>query len=623
MHHIFARSAPDARLSPTRHFLLALAALVPMPHSDSQHRTKKRGGSPVLRLGDAIRTALEAECAERAFSESLLSRPAVLVEAIAHLKTVFDHAVAAFVEDWNTRSVTAFAQLAPELLTSVFMFLDLKDRIAASHVCRAWRNGSLAAPGALWSHVVSHSQGKDVLAARIARVPVEVPFLLSVWVTNDNWREVARALDDNIHRLRSLWLRMDELLEEDAQVAIRRALAHPAPLLEGIRILDGKSNLKLAGSSPSIPFVGVLPLLSLVKYYGQLSVFETFPKTIDRVMFSQPGTTTIDHFTTLATRFTESIALSIELDAWEVPAANTPRVVFSERLETLFLGQNDRSIDFPNVLAHIAHCELKNVAVNFREHNGEDGATKVFEAIVVATAPNHEGRGINGCHVIRMDVLNLAKQDSELDLYLSVGRRRYFSSVPMKWSTAHMHISYLRHLRITESLLGLVLKESGPYYLARIERLDIVLTPPTMMCRDATLDNLLWMLPRRVGYWLLGPALHTLGFVASYAQPTPSQKDAPTLRRAFASIRHTTTIDPYMLREFLGWHLDCPLGQLRVVLQDVDLVTHDVPAVARMLADLEDLLLERPSLNDRRASPFNELHGWDSDTRFPFLDQLG
>lgn len=79
-----------------------------------------------------------------------------------------------------------------------------------------------------------------------------------------------------------------------------------------------------------------------------------------------------------------------------------------------------------------------------------------------------------------------------------------------------------------------------------------------------------------------------------------------------------------MLREFLGWHLDCNLRDLRVVLRDIELVAHDGANVAQLFSEAGEMVLEEIKQDDiEHVSLFNKMQGWDSDSRFPFLDQLG
>ncbi|KAH7101749.1 hypothetical protein BKA62DRAFT_770243 [Auriculariales sp. MPI-PUGE-AT-0066] len=555
----------------------------------------------------ATRRALEQEYARHSAFESQQNSSEIVQKTMIMIRRHLDDTIALFAEEHNqssgsARGVARLVQL-PELLFTIFGHLEsVSDRIAASQVCRSWRTGALAAPALLWATIASHSQAEGVLTKRIDRVPKHVPLALSVWVSTSTWKEVACVLEENLSHIRILWLRMDDSLEESgeqASQAIRRALARAAPYL----------------SATTGPFAGIAPRLSLVKFYGQLDVLRSLPSTVDRVMFSQAQTTTVEILRQFFEYFDSSTALCVELDGWEVPDVAAAPVQISSNLQTLFIEKNNSEIELPNVLSLIPHTALLNVAVHYRKEDTDSNAVTAFEVLVstIDTSLDH------------MDVLHLPGDETHIEAFLQDGRRRYLGNIKLRWTVARAMVADLRHLRISETLLVSAVVDQGPYDLGSIVQLGIILTPAHHVHRSLV-ETSIFAMPRQRGCWFRAPALHTLTILPSFVLDQPAPEDSMSLS-ARGAIVVRCAVGPEMLHELLEWHFDLDVGRkLRLILHRVGLVTHDLKSVARLLEQVEDLRIEEDEQViyglDEEVSPFNELHSWDSDSRFPLLDQL-
>ncbi|KZV97186.1 hypothetical protein EXIGLDRAFT_747215 [Exidia glandulosa HHB12029] len=139
------------------------------------------------------------------------------------------------IRNWN-----AVGRLPPEILCMVFAQLEISDRITATHVCRSWREASLAAAGQLWATI--SSSDPSTLAARL-RWCESVPLRLHITVHRHSADDIAAILETQWHHIQSLFLHLndDEVDDEyygTGMNSILDQLSAPAPMLADFVLQD-------------------------------------------------------------------------------------------------------------------------------------------------------------------------------------------------------------------------------------------------------------------------------------------------------------------------------------------------------------------------------------------------
>ncbi|EJD44397.1 hypothetical protein AURDEDRAFT_185047 [Auricularia subglabra TFB-10046 SS5] len=561
-------------------------------------------GAGLLELCSRVPTVLDLECA-RIQDYTGLAVACAFEAAVALLRTELERAIVAHAERRNVTQPPAVARLAPELLCSVFTHLTLADRISASHVCQSWRSTALAST-ALWADIASHNQPAGILTQRVTRVPDDILLNLSVYVNQETYSEVACVLASHLGRLRQLWIRISDKLGDDQRRALREALSHPAPNLWQLRVLDGKRNLLTDSSTPI--FAGTAPLLKLVKFYGHSQLLAGLPGSIERILFSESGATSLETIRSSMEHFNSASGFAVEIDEW----TNSDSAVLTvpETVQTLLLVSNDDDVDMADVVRHINHAPVRTFGIAFRSRAAmsEDDTAALFQSMLAAVDER----------VAWVQVLQSFHKTGrvQLDVRHADGRHRSVLKCQLAWAArlAAAPFAGVRHLRFGETLL-FAGAGAGPYDLPRVERLDIILVSPDRQGERGA--DSVFLLARKPGAWLSCPGLRELAFFGGdtgLALPVAADKG-----RAGAA---PTTLAPEMLREFLTWHLDCPHGYT-LALRGVGLYTGNAAEVALLLRLVQDITITEPEDVQECFSvvpEFYYLTSWDYDERFPYHD---
>ncbi|KZW04234.1 hypothetical protein EXIGLDRAFT_20667 [Exidia glandulosa HHB12029] len=177
--------------------------------------------------------------------------------------------------------------------------VPLSTRIAASHVCRAWRETALSS-SQLWTCLrlsrrclPQHDLAELLSRSRTASIDVELLVPRVSRIANwDDCTTVVSAISTHLHRMRSLRLVCDEDTDWSALVT---ALAEPAPKLETISILSARG---ATGVLSSRFLGGTAPLLRTVEL-GHVRLPEgpaTIPglSTVTRMSYTQDIMSTSD-----------------------------------------------------------------------------------------------------------------------------------------------------------------------------------------------------------------------------------------------------------------------------------------------------------------------------------------
>ncbi|KZV99576.1 hypothetical protein EXIGLDRAFT_762455 [Exidia glandulosa HHB12029] len=170
--------------------------------------------------------------------------------------------------------------LPPELLCSIFLLLDDRDRFDASNVCRYWRNVSLSYPATLWSTIMTWSRVQGAFRAHLERAR-DAPEL-SVCIYSQALCRIVdsiRELSSHMPRVRHLAIVVtpsqppwstnavtDALAYHDASSTAAEALcALSAPALETLILLGRNAeHISIQGGF----FRGSAPNLRALHVYG-------------------------------------------------------------------------------------------------------------------------------------------------------------------------------------------------------------------------------------------------------------------------------------------------------------------------------------------------------------------
>ncbi|EJD49441.1 hypothetical protein AURDEDRAFT_161547 [Auricularia subglabra TFB-10046 SS5] len=179
------------------------------------------------------------------------------------------------------------ARLPDELLCEIFWFLDHAGRIFSTHVCRTWRQASLACSGQLWSDVQSQNCTPGVFAALMDRTRT-VPVTVTVTISDGNVKEVASSLARHMHHCVMLSLHIKEDLSNDNETLLGDALYSEAPLLEKLIIMDIFSAVSGGCKDPGDMFACHAPRLSCVKLYARIGDYTDIPafSSVRRLLYA-------------------------------------------------------------------------------------------------------------------------------------------------------------------------------------------------------------------------------------------------------------------------------------------------------------------------------------------------
>ncbi|KZV80078.1 hypothetical protein EXIGLDRAFT_845888 [Exidia glandulosa HHB12029] len=227
--------------------------------------------------------------------------------------------------------------LPAELLCRVFEFLDLADRVTATHVCRQWRSTSLAAPAALWCDVVFRGGPAGVLSDMLERTR-DLPVSLDATVMPDSIDQLSECLMAHMHHIRHLNIDVQFMPSSQQDIDLSTALNIEAPILERFLFFNPDSQFIYRPSELGGIFGGHAPGLGTVKLQGDISHFDPASALASAraVTFAESDWTLRDDLNALFAVFPLVESLCIEVD------------------ECSSMGLPDLVLNFPNLLTHLA-----------------------------------------------------------------------------------------------------------------------------------------------------------------------------------------------------------------------------------------------------------------------------
>ncbi|EJD42888.1 hypothetical protein AURDEDRAFT_185839 [Auricularia subglabra TFB-10046 SS5] len=284
-----------------------------------------------------------------------LSCPDGFLAVLAEATSVVNAAMADISEAWNARHCDHVLSLPVELVAQCFGLLSFRDRIAISHVSRAWRRVALSTTF-LWTNASislrAHRAGAAMLHALLARSD-PLPFTFEWHSTEfDRVRTIPQnllgMLAANMHRMRSVEIGSADV--GDLQLLFDQ----PAPNLESFEATWTPADTPL----PASWGVERAPMLSTLRLaeFSMPSVFEPLPAVRTFI-----GTLSSPHVP-VSTIFPFLTTLSLELikPAHLEHLTNLPSSITSLSLTTL---NNSSAIDFGpflrrHALGHIRRLTL-------------------------------------------------------------------------------------------------------------------------------------------------------------------------------------------------------------------------------------------------------------------------
>ncbi|EJD44460.1 hypothetical protein AURDEDRAFT_125246 [Auricularia subglabra TFB-10046 SS5] len=216
------------------------------------------GMLPIDHDDAALRQVLESDFGRLA--RGITDAPQISA-IVTHLVTAAHRIVYDFASTWNKRS--AISRLPDELVAASCAFLPLRDRLAASHVSRAWRHASLSFPS-VWCDIEVTSRCRDpaavigMLLSRTGQLPVFFSYR-DVSRDPDGYPAILRAIDEHMHHIESISWHTENMGPRSL------TFTRPAPLLRSLTTNIWYCNLPenfLGGQRGSLRVLHV-PLLRL------------------------------------------------------------------------------------------------------------------------------------------------------------------------------------------------------------------------------------------------------------------------------------------------------------------------------------------------------------------------
>ncbi|EJD44436.1 hypothetical protein AURDEDRAFT_166525 [Auricularia subglabra TFB-10046 SS5] len=121
------------------------------PRSGANKKPKKK----IDRRSPALRAVLESDFNQLTYRTTTAPQLSTIVEALITTSRAILHE---FVSIWNEKHASIC--LPAEILAECLAFMPFEDRVAVSHVSRAWRHTASAFP-AVWSHIVLTSRSRE------------------------------------------------------------------------------------------------------------------------------------------------------------------------------------------------------------------------------------------------------------------------------------------------------------------------------------------------------------------------------------------------------------------------------------------------------------------------------
>ncbi|EJD44433.1 hypothetical protein AURDEDRAFT_166522 [Auricularia subglabra TFB-10046 SS5] len=261
-----------------------------------------------------------------------ITEAAQLAAIIEHLCSTTQSILSDFASSWNARNPSY--NVPDESLAACFSFLPLRDRVAVSHVSRAWRHAALEFP-LVWYQldIFSASRGPaslfEMALSRAGRLAVELTYVERehALVT------MAQAVERNIHRIRSISWNSNQL---DTHFP---TLTGPAPLLESlITNVDPKMPEGFLGGLIGRLHAMHVPLFNLPSSCAALS-------TVTCLQGSVPITDGADTFSRLFKLFPQLDFVSL--------------LGLDDSLTTMPSGPIPLSLAYLRLMEHVnGHCNL-------------------------------------------------------------------------------------------------------------------------------------------------------------------------------------------------------------------------------------------------------------------------
>lgn len=515
----------------------------------------------------ACKTALDF-----ARDESRYVAPAAALQDMSlAVLNVVHRSIAAFAAALND-SAAILRKLPVELLCVVFEFLPTKDCISASHVCHRWRDAILTGSPAIWSCLRYRSSSGLGLGTLLARSSA-ANLALTVSVSPQNWSEVAQGLCEHLRRCTVLKLDLYDPLPDEAQIAVTRALCHPAPRLRRFRLLDHLEQLNRIFDETLLLFAGDAPRLDLVKVQANIRSLAPCDslRTVKRLLFCPSNQrTALTDIALMLERFPGLTGLAIELDWWqdEEPPATTSDeplkpLVLPENLVSLAVIANQAHIDPSALMRRLRHQEVTELSVSYNKPGiSADRASAMLADIVPP------GRSVA---VMRMEVLLSPDERIRVDMWFDGGSGEHtLRNIPLESRPGPDLFASLLTLVIEDRLLCI----GEPLPPAPALRTLSILLSSFYMTDDA--QDSVFLLPRDLERTFVCPSLLNVRFIGPPNMP-PLHLEADAVS------------------EFIENRISFEAPALcALCLKRTRLLENDIAAVARLLCLVENIQVDDP-----------------------------
>lgn len=471
-------------------------------------------------------------------------------------------------------------RLPPELLCTVVEPLPLNDRMAVTHVCRAWRDVLVHHSPSVWSSLVYESMKEGSLTALLRR-SASADLHLELHVRKNCWVEVVRCLEQHLARCTHLKLLIDQRLRTKAARALARALCCPAPRLRTFKVYDHLDSFNHERDPELRLFAGQAARLRLAKMHMHMDAWPhpALPD-VEQLLYCHTGELRLSHVENLLPRVQSCRSIGIEIDEWNADDVVSPSALLPlpATLEALLIISNKALVDPAPLLSAMDFAAVPHVHVEYNYVSPKEPALNVLEIL----AGDTEMRYMHLNSSTNEDSLNVDLWDS----YNTPRLHRTATSLPFGAHAVDALFANLTHLLLGELIVALA-DQIPP--LPAVVHLTLQTLAPEYQKTDG--HDSAFMLPRTREQVLRCPALRTFRVGARF-------------RGGF------THIAPEMIREFVEWHLNFDAPRLpRLVLRGL-CILENVPEEASALLALADYFeIEAGYIAEPRRSA--DLRDWD------------